>query len=170
TRSGCVLGTNGDRSAAVTTYPGDLPQVNGPKLAGCTSADGPAPRPPPGHPGPISRMLPAHPSTAGQRRSKGPLTAGPLPQPQTSPAGCTDPGTTPQADAEKQARSAHRAIAIRDKRRRVLSSRRAPITLASARNDRPILAEFFSNAGSRLAGGWPGRAAMISCDLRAANR
>ncbi len=40
----------------------------------------------------------------------------------------------PQADAEQRIRSAHRAIEIREKRRRVLSSRPAPDNLRSSRD------------------------------------
>jgi hypothetical protein len=44
--------------------------------------------------------------------------------------GWTDHDRGPQADAEERITSAHRAIEIREKRRRVLSSRPAGITLA----------------------------------------
>jgi hypothetical protein len=44
--------------------------------------------------------------------------------------GWTDCDRGPQADAEERIRSAHRAIEIREKRSRVLSSRPAWITLA----------------------------------------
>jgi hypothetical protein len=46
------------------------------------------------------------------------------------PTGWTDYDRGPRADAEERTRSAHRAIEIREKRRRVLSSLPARITLA----------------------------------------
>ena len=48
-------------------------------------------------------------------------------------SGWSDCDRGPQADAEERTRSAHRAIEIREKRRRVLSSRPAWITLRSSR-------------------------------------
>ena len=56
--------------------------------------------------------------------------------------GWTDCDRGPQADAEERTRSVHRAIEIREKRRRVLSSRPAGITLAlhptSSVSDAPV--------------------------------
>jgi hypothetical protein len=76
-------------------------------------------------------------TAAGPWTPRGPgrrsCAQGRWPVARASATGWTDHDRGPQADAEERITSAHRAIEIREKRRRVLSSRPAGITLALQR-------------------------------------
>ena len=70
------------------------------------------------------------------RRAEGPVRRGRWSMAHAVVRGWTDHDGGPQADAEERARSAHRAIEIREKRRRVLSSRPAWVTSVCGRRPR----------------------------------
>ena len=71
-------------------------------------------------------VLPAPPSRRSRAQGRWSVARAPV-------TGWTDGDRGPQADAEERTRSVHRAIEIREKRRRVLSSRLVWITLRCSR-------------------------------------
>jgi hypothetical protein len=71
-------------------------------------------------------VLPAPPSRRSSAQGRWSVARAPV-------TGWTDHDTGSRADAEERIASVHRAIEIREKRRRVLSSRPAWITLRSGR-------------------------------------
>jgi hypothetical protein len=79
-----------------------------------------------GPPSPAAGVLPYCQRRPGRRS----CAQGRWPVARAPATGWTDHDRGPQADAEERITSAHRAIEIREKRRRVLSSRPAGITLA----------------------------------------